>query len=88
MSPEIDCSIIWGVAEASRGEGGSSCLQYYHTSSSLSGNIWEQFAVLLPERNVDHPLGCHRPRIPNRVVFNKLVQVLVFGCAYWRYLGG
>ena len=22
--------------------------------------IWEQFAVLLPERNVDHPLGCHR----------------------------
>ena len=29
-----------------------------------------------------HPLGCHRSRIPDRVVFNKLVQVLVFGCAY------
>ncbi len=31
-----------------------------------------------------HPLGCHRPRIPDRVVFEKLVQVLVFGCAYER----
>ena len=46
--------------------------------------IWEQFAALLPERNVDHPLGCHRPRISDRVIFEKLVQVLVFGCAYWR----
>ena len=46
--------------------------------------IWQQFKALLPEREVDHPLGCHRPRIPDRVVFEKLVQVLVFGCAYWR----
>jgi transposase len=46
--------------------------------------IWEQFCALLPERHVDHPLGCHRPRIPDRVVFEKLVQVLVFGCAYQR----
>ena len=46
--------------------------------------IWEQFEALLPERDVDHPLGCHNPRIPDRVVFEKLVQVLVFGCAYER----
>src|SRR5919112_3473193 len=46
--------------------------------------IWEQFSALLPEREVHHPLGCHRPRVPDRVVFNKLVQVLVFGCAYRR----
>jgi transposase len=46
--------------------------------------IWEQFCALLPEREVDHPLGCHRPRIPDRTVFEKLVEVLVFGCAYWR----
>ncbi len=46
--------------------------------------IWEQFCALLPEREVNHPLGCHRPRIPDQVVFEKLVQVLVFGCAYWR----
>jgi transposase len=46
--------------------------------------IWQQFAALLPAREVHHPLGCHRPRIPDRVVFEKLVQVLVFGCAYHR----
>jgi transposase len=46
--------------------------------------IWEQFAALLPERIAEHPLGCHRPRVPDRVVFEKLVQVLVFGCAYSR----
>lgn len=46
--------------------------------------IWEQFRDLLPTREVDHPLGCYRSRIPERVVFEKLVAVLVFGCAYWR----
>src|SRR5829696_2708831 len=46
--------------------------------------IWEQFEALLSEHETDHPFGCHRPRIPDRVVFEKLVQVLVFGCAYWR----
>lgn len=46
--------------------------------------IWEQFSALLPEREVNHPLGCHRLRIPDRVVFGKLVEVLVFGCAYRR----
>lgn len=46
--------------------------------------IFEQFSALLPERKTSHPLGCHRPRIPDRVVFEKLVQVLVFGCAYHR----
>jgi transposase len=29
-----------------------------------------------------HPLGCHRPRIPDRVIFEKLIQVLRFGCSY------
>jgi transposase len=46
--------------------------------------VWQQFRALLPERETNHPLGCHRPRIPDRVVFEKLVQILVFGCAYWR----
>ena len=46
--------------------------------------IWQQFEALLPERRTDHPLGCHRSRISERVVFEKLVQVLVFGCAYER----
>jgi transposase len=50
--------------------------------------IFEQFCALLPERKTDHPLGCHRQRIPDRVVFEKLVQILVFGCAYERIADG
>jgi transposase len=46
--------------------------------------IWQQFAALLPEREMNPPLGCHRSRISDRMVFEKLVQVLVFGCAYER----
>ncbi len=46
--------------------------------------IFEQFEALLPEQKTNHPLGCHKPRIPDRVGFGKLVEVLVFGCAYWR----
>ena len=44
--------------------------------------IWDQFQVLIPAVADEHPLGCHRPRIPDRVVFDKLVQVLVLGAAY------
>ena len=46
--------------------------------------IWQQLSALLPRTQTDHPHGCHRSRIPDRVVFEKLVQVLVFGCAYAR----
>jgi transposase len=46
--------------------------------------IWDQFLDLLPPRQDDHPLGCHHPRVSDRLVFDKLVQVLVFGGAYWR----
>ncbi len=47
--------------------------------------LWDQFSALLPERPVyhpDHPLRCHRPRINDRLVFDKLLQVLRFGCSY------
>lgn len=50
--------------------------------SSIIEPIWNQFAAILPERVDTHPLGCHRPRIHDRVVFDKLVQVLVLGAAY------
>ena len=46
--------------------------------------VWQQFLALLPSSEKNHPLGCHRPRIPGRLVSEKLVQILVFGCAYWR----
>jgi transposase len=41
-------------------------------------------SALLPTRQDTHPLGCHRSRIPDRIVFDKLIQVLVFGCGYRR----
>ncbi len=44
--------------------------------------LWGQFVALLPERKVEHPLRCHRRRIPDRIIFERLVEVLVFGCAY------
>lgn len=52
--------------------------------SSVIEPLWDQFAALLPERVVTHPLGCHRPRIPDRVVFDKLVQTLVLGASNER----
>jgi transposase len=52
--------------------------------SSVLEPLWVQVAALLPARRVHHPLGCHRPRIPDRVVFDKLIQILVFGCGYRR----
>ena len=42
--------------------------------------IWQRFAALVTEREVYHPLGCHRPRILDRVVFEKLVQVKALIC--------
>jgi transposase len=52
--------------------------------SSVIEPLWDQFRELLPERVDSHPLGCHRPRIPDRVVFDKLIQVLVYGAGYAR----
>ena len=52
--------------------------------SSVLEPLWVQVAALLPTRSVHHPLGCHRRRIPDRIVFDKLVHVLVFGCGYRR----
>ena len=52
--------------------------------SFLIAPLWDQVQALLPAREVPHPLGCHRPRISDRLVFDKLVEVLVFGGAYWR----
>ena len=50
--------------------------------SSIIEPLWEQFQALIPPVSDQHPLGCHRPRIPDRVVFDKLIQVLVLGAAY------
>ena len=53
--------------------------------SWLTEPLWDQFAALLPDRPIydpTHPLGCHRRRIADRIIFDKLLQVLRFGCSY------
>lgn len=47
--------------------------------------LWVQFEALLPPHVDVHPWGCHNPRIPDRVVFDKLVAKLVFGGSYARH---
>src|SRR5918996_26477 len=56
-------------------------------ASSLIEPIWVQFAALLPEKpafDPRHPLGCHRRRIPDRVVFEHVIDALVHGSGYER----
>lgn len=52
--------------------------------------VWVEVAALLPDRpafHPDHPLGCHRRRIPDRVVFEHVVAALVHGSGYERLAG-
>lgn len=44
--------------------------------------IWEAFRALIPDRVDHHPLGGHRPRIPDRVCFERLLTMLVLGASY------
>jgi transposase len=54
---------------------------------SLLDPVWAQFAALLPAHPTvapSHPLGRHRARIPDRVVFEHVVAALVHGSGYER----
>jgi len=49
--------------------------------------LWVQFSALLPAHprvSPTHPLGCHRPRISDRVVFEHVIAALVHGSGYER----
>ena len=56
--------------------------------SCLLEPIWVEFCALLgrerPAFDPSHPLGCHRRRIPDRVVFEHVVAALVHGSGYER----
>jgi hypothetical protein len=55
--------------------------------ASLFEPVWVQFSALLPERPrvaPTHPLGCHRSRLPDRLVFEHVVAALVHGSGYER----
>ncbi len=56
----------------------------------LTEPLWDQFVVLLPERpeyHPDHPLGCHRRRISDRIIFDTMLRLLRFGCSYEAIAG-
>lgn len=49
--------------------------------------LWDQVSALLPARPrfaPTHPLGCHRERIADRVVFEHVIAALVHGSGYER----
>jgi hypothetical protein len=57
--------------------------------ASLIEPLWVEFAALIgsDQRPVfvpHHPWGCHRRRIPDRVVFDHLIAALVHGSGYER----
>ena len=59
--------------------------------SEVVDAVWEAIRWLLPVVGGDHPLGCHRPRIPDRVCFEGILVRLVTGCSWVtaeRLLGG
>lgn len=51
---------------------------------SIIGPIRQEFLASLPEREDRHPLGCHNPRIPDGVAFDKIIVALVSGMGYER----
>lgn len=50
----------------------------------LPDELWEQMEPLLPARK-PHPLGCHNPRVNDRLAMNAIVFVLRTG-AQWNSL--
>lgn len=57
--------------------------------ASLIEPLWVEFAALIgtdqrPEYVPSHPLGCHRHRVKDRVVFDCVIAALVHGSGYER----
>jgi transposase len=44
--------------------------------------VWAAVEALLPRPDRSHPLGCHRPRISDRVCFEAMLVRLATGCSW------
>lgn len=44
--------------------------------------IWQTIEPLLPPPDMSHPLGCHRPRVPDEVCFRGILIRLVTGSSW------
>jgi transposase len=43
--------------------------------------VWQAVEPLLPPPAETHPLGCHRPRVPDRLCFRGILIRLVTGAS-------
>ena len=48
----------------------------------VANAVFEAVEALLPEREVNHPMGGHRRRIPDRLCFQGILIRLVTGCSW------
>ena len=48
----------------------------------IPDRLWEEIKPLIPNPRVKHPLGCHRPRVPDRDAMNGIFFVLKTGCQW------
>ena len=48
----------------------------------MANAVWEAVEGLLPSREDNHPLGCHNPRIPDRICYQGILTRLVTGCSW------
>ena len=48
----------------------------------VTNAVWAAVEALLPSRSDNHPLGCHNPRISDRVCFRGILIRLVTGCSW------
>ena len=48
----------------------------------VANAVWEAVEALIPSREDNHPMGGHRPRIPDRICFQGILIRLVTGCLW------
>ena len=47
--------------------------------------MWEEMKLIIPKPIDNHPLGCHKPRIEDRIVMNGILFILRTGIQ-WKGL--
>jgi transposase len=53
----------------------------------IPDELWDLMRPHIPRVETEHPLGCHRGRVPDRNVMNAILFVLRTGCQ-WKALDG
>lgn len=48
----------------------------------IPDGLWKEIEPILPKHRTKHPLGCHRPRVPDRKVMDGIFFVLKMGCQW------